>query len=238
MNFHACWVYKFVFLKRGDHSETSMMLFQLIFAFSLSIFGDVSATCQWRSQKQFYAVKAILENQIDQNDTLLWELAGIFSNQQKPLKQVVVHYKVIIPTRDEQSCDYPPECELAYKSNSFNCPENYSCIALDYIWGRYPITAQNNVFRDLDVCPLVIGDYEQREIDIYFTLKNPPSCDSSFVDEFAIEEEIFPCGWQCAGLRTRLPKNRDSDQPIFMSVNREKPLEIALTGITAKVYSQ
>ena len=216
------------------------MLLQFVFALLVSsvIFGEVSATCQWRSQKQFSVVKAILENQIDQNDTLLWELAGIFSNQQKPLKQVVAHYKIIIPSiPEEESCDdYPPKCELAYKSNSFNCPENYSCIALDYVWGRYPITAQDNVFRDLDVCPLVIGDYEQREIDIYFTLKNPPSCDSSFVDEIAIEEEIFPCGWQCAGLRTRLPENGYSDQPIFMSVNKETPLEIALTGITAKVY--
>ena len=100
-----------------------------------------------------------------------------------------------------------PECELAYKFNSFDCLENYSCIALDYIWGRYPITAQNNIFRDLDVCPLVIGNYEQREIDIYLTLKSPPLCVLSSIDEIAIMEEIFPCGWQCASLHTRLPEN-------------------------------
>ena len=190
--------------------------------------------CNWKSNENFHVVRAILENQLQRNDTILWGLAGIFSNKQKPLKQVIAHYKILIPI-SEETCDQKPNCQLAYTSNDFNCPKNYTCVALDYIWGRYPMTAQDIVYRDLDVCPLVIGDYEQREIDIYFILKSPPSCNLSFVSTTSINEEQFPCGWQCVVKRNKLPVNGEAKQPIFQSVRGETPLERALTRITAKV---
>ena len=211
-----------------------LFIFPLLGAWLL--FGGSSATtsCNLDSQKNFFAVRAVLESMIQANDTLLWELAGIFSNKYIPLKQLIAHYKFIIP-KNQESCDERLDCNLAYESNDFNCPDNYSCIALDYIWGRYPITAHNNVFRSIDVCPLVIGEYEQREVDIYFVLESPPSCNLSSIDEIAIEKGTFPCGWRCENIRTELPKSGEPDQPISRHVTKETPLERALTMLTAKV---
>ena len=197
----------------------------------LSVDGD----CDWESRSNFHVVRAILENHMKQNDTILWELAGIFSNKQKPLKQVVVHYQIIMPVNPDCGRDPDFGCEYDRADDSDVCPDGHYCIESDYVWGRYPVTAQDEVFRDLDVCPLVIGDYEQRNVNVYFHLANPPSCNSSILNITAIDEKVLPCGWHCNQLRTKLPKNGEPSEPIFQSVEKETPIDRALSGVTAKV---
>ena len=72
----------------------NILIFALLGAWLL--FGRSSATmsCDLDSQKNFFAVRAVLESMIQANDTLLWELAGIFSNKYIPLKQLVAQLQI------------------------------------------------------------------------------------------------------------------------------------------------
>ena len=214
----------------------TFLLYSLLLTISSTnrVLVNGAAECDWRSRSNFHVVRAILQNQLENNSTILWELAGIFSNKQKPLKQVVVHYEILLPINPD-CIDTFPDCEIDNGNNFDDCPAGYNCIRADYVWGRYPVTAQDEVFRDLDVCPLVIGDYEQRDVNIFFRLDNPPSCDSCFLNVTNIEKDVFPCGWDCKQLRRKLPLSGEPSQPIFVSVEQETPVDRALSGITAKV---
>lgn len=194
--------------------------------------------CDLKARTNFHAIKAILNNKMRANNTILYELAGVFSNKQRPLKQVIVHYKVFIPVSDCGSAAMKGRrCDLDHQlsDNPRGCPNDFHCISADYIWARYPTTAHDVVFRDLDVCPLVIGDYEQRQITIYFTLKSPPSCNSSSVDEDTVAKEQFPCGWQCKTPQEELPSSGHLSEPFVQAFRTESPLDRALLETTTKV---
>lgn len=208
---------------------------------SLASFNDHS--CNPTDESNFYAIRSILDNEVRKNDTLLRQLAGIFSDETHQPNQVVVTYVLCI-RRNEDNCTFSiPNCNYAKFSNRLNYSD-YFCITTNkFTWSPYStLTAHDLVLGTLDACPLVIGPYQQESLTIYFNITTPPSCNSSLFNNDTINNKVFPCGWQCEQnwnknsrdfkfLGLWHPKSLFFDNPLY----DESHIDRVLLRITSKV---
>ena len=185
-----------------------------------------------------YIIAGIFANQILKENATLYNLAAVFADTQRPIKAVLVRYTIQIPCNENcySNCS---TLVNKYSYNNSDCSEDYYCLKLNYIWGRFAQVAHDDIYRELDVCPFIVGGFKQQETSITFKLNNPARCNQQQNIDYDVQEEVFPCGW-CQEKKDCLPIDSEHSPlflipPKFLRTRSSTPLEEALQIITAQV---
>ena len=185
-----------------------------------------------------YIISVIFANQILKENATLYNLSAVFADTQRPIKAVLVRYTIQIPCNENCYSN----CSMLvkkYSYNNSNCPEDYYCLKLNYIWGRFAQVAYDDIYRELDVCPFIVGGFKQQETNITFKLNSSARCNRQQNIDYDVREEVFPCGW-CQERKDVLPTVSAYSPsfpipPTFLHTRASTPLEEALQIITAQV---
>ena len=183
-----------------------------------------------------YTIAAILEDTLSNDCISLRKLAGVFySNQERPPRSVKVKYNIQIPY-NENCTDQCMDCWKSHWCNKTNdCPDGYCCVKAAFLWGRTPLLVHDDIYRTLELCPLVVGGLKEKVVELNLYLNRSESVSSE--DGLAcVNERSFPCNWCYSRGYTSHSYNSKNVLDYVVSIDDHvSPILLALTTLTAKV---
>lgn len=232
-----------------------LLLLSLIHAFV--IISLCSSSCPVH-QEDVAIIKIIVEDHIISDCKVLAGLAGIFfDDQQKPPNSVRVVYKLRIPY--DIGCGSACPCWKEYCNKdatgaSSDCEPGYCCIEKVFLWGRIPTYVQDNIFRHLTMCNLVVGGIKERVVTIPLNISKISTAghtDDTTADQLgtplqttdtdtcSAAEATIPCSWchhKGSSPITGTVLHAEHFLDTLFSVSQSiTPLDRALLSVTAKV---
>lgn len=210
----------------------------LLLAILLLLLSPVTKRCDCTNvEDDWYTITAILEDTLMKDCVSLRKLAGVFfSDQQRQPRTVRVKYELEIPLNEKCSSEYI-DC-WSLPQAQCNISNGKCSITREYLWGRTPSLVHDHIYRNLELCPFVVGGLKEKYAELKLDLFNNYTSDSEGeIGLDCVNERDFPCGW--CKKRPKVPISYKSknilDTAYSASIIDNSPLDLALTTVTAKV---